>query len=99
MGGQKTGPSHPDGMPVVSTLARAARLLGCSEAELTAAVERSSLEVWGAHADGSPVWQWRALMAAANEAGLPIPPKARAVWRRSMTGKRKTNGFGQELDP
>jgi hypothetical protein len=93
-----TGRTVPDHQPLVSTLPRAAFLLGLEPAALSAAVDRAGLEAWGRHADGSSVCAWPRLLAAAAAAGLPIPDGKGHRWRtRPTVIGRKVNPSKVEL--
>jgi hypothetical protein len=53
--------------PIVSTVPRAAAVLGVDAERLAALVELASLEVWGHHAGGLPVYRWPELVELAAE--------------------------------
>jgi hypothetical protein len=81
MGRPTTGRAIPDHQPLVSTLPRAAWLLGLAPEALEAAVDRAGLEEWGRHADGSSVFAWGPLLEAVQAAGFPIPAGRGHRWR------------------
>jgi len=76
----------PLGEPVVSTLERAAGILGCEPPRLAEAL--AGLEPWGQHASGQPVWRWPELCAAAAAAGIKAPTirPTLAAWRKAKAG-------------
>jgi hypothetical protein len=90
---RRTARSIPDGVPVVSALPRAAGLLEVPTEDLALAVKAAGLEVWGAHQDGSPVYRFGELLAAATEAGLPIAEQERRRWVR---WRRRSDAYGKE---
>jgi hypothetical protein len=88
-----------DGVPIVSTISRAAVIFQVSEPELARLVDAQGLEVWGYHHSGDPVFQFRELVTMVTTAGLSVPQPVRSSWRRYRAGKRKrVTAYGEEQD-
>jgi hypothetical protein len=80
-----TGKTVADHTPLVSTLPRAALMLGLEPEVLAAAVDRAGLQEWGRHADGSSVFAWGSLLKVAADAGLDVPKQSGHRWRTRPT--------------
>jgi hypothetical protein len=96
VGGSHAGGSQdlhgpPHGTPLVSTVARAAQLLGMDPGQLAGAVERAQLDPWGRHADGSAVYGWPQLCGLAVELGATIPKPGRLGWGQAAADRGRHN--------
>ena len=83
--------------PVVSTVPRAATMLGVQPDRLHEAVTRAELEPWARHADGSDCFRWPELVAAVRDHLGVAVPRTRptlAEWaeRREQRQRRKQAG-------
>jgi hypothetical protein len=81
---------HPEGVPLVSSLSRAAELLALDPGHLAAAIDRAGLEPWpGRHADGSMVWPWSALVGLARQLGADVPANLAPERRGSLSSHQQ----------
>jgi hypothetical protein len=69
----RSTPTHPEGVPVVSTIDRAAAMLGLEPGRLAQAVAQAGVPVWGHHATGVVVHRWVELLDVARELGAKVP--------------------------
>jgi hypothetical protein len=89
----------PYGQPLVSTVPRAAELLGLDPGRLLGAVERAQLAVWGRHADGSPVFPWPQLCALAAELGATLPKPGRYGWGEAAADRGRHHQHHKHKQP
>jgi hypothetical protein len=83
-------PLHHPNDPIVSTITRAAVILGVDAERLGRAVRDAQVEPWpGRHADGSEVYSWWRLVEVARPLGPPTPPGGPAA---NANGPSSRNG-------
>jgi hypothetical protein len=88
MAGQSRGREplvHPEGIPLVATLGRAADLLGIDPARLGSTVAAAGLQPRARHANGEPCWAWPELLAVARSLGVDPPAVLDAEQQRDRS--------------